>query len=24
VRASGGIDIGWLGALCLTPPAGAP
>jgi sulfite exporter TauE/SafE len=23
VRASYGIDIGWLAALCLTPPAGA-
>jgi hypothetical protein len=24
VRASGGIDIGWLAALCLTPPGAAP
>jgi sulfite exporter TauE/SafE len=24
VRASGGIDIGWLGALCLTPPGAMP
>ena len=23
-RASGGIDIGWLGALCLTPPGAVP
>jgi len=23
-RASGGIDIGWLGALCLTPPGAMP